>query len=84
MNQRHAVFKRFNFKCNKCECDITNNKFDIDHIGPLATGGTNKADNLQPLCKACHEEKCSDEHESGEYIKKLIQYHLLIITFKQS
>ena len=68
-NQRHAILKRFNFKCNKCQCDITDNKFDIDHIIPLANGGTNKADNLQPLCKPCHGDKCSDEHESGEYIK---------------
>jgi hypothetical protein len=68
-NQRLAILKRFNFKCNKCQCDITDNKFDIDHIIPLANGGTNKADNLQPLCKPCHGDKCSDEHESGEYIK---------------
>ena len=68
-NQRHAVLKRFDFKCNNCKCNIIDDKFDIDHIRPLANGGTNKADNLQPLCKACHGEKCSDKHESGEYIK---------------
>ena len=68
-NQRRAILKRFNFKCNKCQCNIKDNKFDIDHIRPLANGGTNKADNLQPLCKACRGEKCNGEHESGEYIK---------------
>ncbi len=61
--------KRFNFKCNKCECDIKDNTFEIDHIRPLSNGGTNKASNLQPLCKACHGDKCTYEHESGEYIK---------------
>ena len=40
-NQRLAILKRFNFKCNKCECNITDDKFDIDHIRPLANGGTN-------------------------------------------
>jgi 5-methylcytosine-specific restriction protein A len=26
-----------------------------DHIVPLADGGTNETDNLQPLCKRCHD-----------------------------
>jgi hypothetical protein len=68
-SQRQAILKRFNFKCNKCECDIKDNTFEIDHIRPLANGGDNKASNLQPLCKACHGDKCSNEHETGEYIK---------------
>ncbi len=45
------------------------NTYEIDHIRPLANGGDNKASNLQPLCKACHGDKCSNEHETGEYIK---------------
>ena len=68
-NQRHAILKRFDFKCNKCKTCITDNEFDIDHIRPLANGGTNKASNLQPLCNSCHADKCSNEHENGEYIK---------------
>jgi 5-methylcytosine-specific restriction protein A len=30
---------------------------EIDHITPLHKGGSNALDNLQPLCKACHEDK---------------------------
>jgi hypothetical protein len=41
-------------------------KFEIGFIRSLANGGTNKASNLQPLCKAC---QCMNEHEQGEYIK---------------
>ena len=66
-NQRHTILKRFDFKCNNCKCNITDDKFDVDHIRPLANGGTNKASNLHPLCKACHGDKCSNEHEG--YIK---------------
>ena len=36
---------------------------------PLANGGTNKASNLQVPCKASRRDKCSDEQESGEYMK---------------
>ena len=67
--QRQAILKRFDLKCNKCKCCITGNEFDIDHIRSLSNGGTNKASNLQPLCKACNDEIRSSEHENGEYIK---------------
>jgi 5-methylcytosine-specific restriction enzyme A len=29
----------------------------VDHIKPLAEGGTDARDNLQPLCKQCHDMK---------------------------
>ncbi len=34
---------------------------EIDHIIPLAQGGTDQADNLQPICHACHEAKTRTE-----------------------
>ena len=67
--QRAAVLNRFNCKCNICKCTITDDTFEIDHKRSLANGGTNKASNLQALCKSCHKDKCTNEHENGEYIK---------------
>ena len=37
----------------------------IDHIQPLALGGTNETENLQVLCKECHFEKTRAEQEDG-------------------
>lgn len=34
---------------------------EVDHIVPLARGGTNAWRNLQPLCKSCHSRKTARE-----------------------
>lgn len=34
---------------------------EVDHIMPLAKGGTNDHENLQPLCVECHEAKTARE-----------------------
>ena len=36
--------------------------FDLDHITPLADGGTNDPDNLGVICKPCHAIKTADEN----------------------
>ena len=40
-------------ECALCGAPAT----DVDHIVPKRWGGTDDADNLQPLCKACHKRK---------------------------
>lgn len=37
--------------CRKTEPEV---KMTIDHIIPVARGGTNRTDNLQPLCVGCN------------------------------
>ena len=66
---RDAILKRFNNKCNG-ECKgIINDRFEIDHIKPIAQGGKNDDDNLQVLCPSCHKDKTKSEQEDGSYIK---------------
>lgn len=39
---------------NKCQRCGTTDKITVDHIVPLARGGTNDLENLQLLCKLCN------------------------------
>lgn len=43
-----------------------------DHINPLAKGGSSEADNYQPLCAPCHDDKTI--RESGGRPKSVIQF----------
>lgn len=40
-----------------CPCGVPSEH--VDHIVPVVRGGTSERDNLQALCRACHEEKTS-------------------------
>ena len=54
--------------CESCNKALKYKSFQIDHIMPLACGGTNEPDNLQILCKPCHFDKTRGEQENG-YVK---------------
>lgn len=43
-------------KCAVCRVSITKNHH-VDHVIPLALGGSNKKDNLQLLCPSCNRKK---------------------------
>lgn len=60
-----SVLEQFGGKCTHCGSD---EYICIDHIIPLARGGTNTDNNIQPLCRSCNLEK-SDSLESELYAK---------------
>jgi hypothetical protein len=51
------------------DCRKVHEKYQIDHIKPLITGGTNERDNLQALCISCHRDKTVSEKESLEHMR---------------
>ena len=55
---RLTLFLKRKGICTACAQKIEAGKaWDIDHILPLALGGTNEPDNLQILCRSCHKTK---------------------------
>ena len=42
---------------NVCLCCGSSAPLTVDHVIPLARGGTNTIDNIQPLCHACNTRK---------------------------
>lgn len=52
--RRAEVFAR---DPHKCQCCGSTEHLTIDHIIPLARGGSNDLDNLQILCRSCNSRK---------------------------
>ncbi len=59
---RPEVLGRDGYKCQSCGANLMGKKqAHVDHIVPLARGGTNDIDNLQTLCASCHSTKTVKE-----------------------
>ena len=54
---RVDVLKRDNYRCVFCGATSKQTQLQIDHIIPVAKGGSNRIDNLQTLCKDCNRGK---------------------------
>ncbi|GBF78667.1 HNH endonuclease [Aphanothece sacrum] len=54
---RDYVFKRDNYQCKSCGQHQQETCLNIDHIIPLAKGGSNNISNLQTLCQTCNQRK---------------------------
>jgi len=63
---RDIILQRDDFKCVKCN----KQGLEIDHIIPVALGGTNEISNLQTLCSRCHREKTNKDVEKIAKVKK--------------
>lgn len=48
---RLQVLHRDGWQCTRCG---SRQRLEVDHVVPLADGGTDDKDNLRTLCRACH------------------------------
>lgn len=63
---RHQVFQRDGYRCRECGATNKQTRLHVDHIVPVARGGTNDLSNLQTLCEECNKAKYTDEWIGGE------------------
>lgn len=54
---RMMILERDNFTCQYCGRSAPDVILEIDHIVPVAKGGTNKPENLVTACKECNRGK---------------------------
>lgn len=64
---QQACFKRDSWTCVQCGYLGTPNAGDLnaDHVIPRAEGGEDTLENLQTLCRPCHEPKIQAEAARG-------------------
>lgn len=63
--------EKHNFCCAACKSKCS--YFTLDHIIPMSKGGSNNKDNIQPLCKECHEFKGTIETKLKGNKKKRLE-----------
>lgn len=56
---RQQVIRRDHGQCQHCTHPTPG--VEVDHITPIEDGGTDRLDNLQLLCHACHKAKTREE-----------------------
>lgn len=57
-----ALLCHYDYKCRYCQCEVP--PYHIDHVVPIAKGGTNDLDNLAILCPTCNMKKGVMSHEA--------------------
>lgn len=63
---RKRILSRDNHTCQKCGVHRSDNvRLEVDHITPVAEGGTDAEENLQVLCSRCHRRKTRSEIQRG-------------------
>lgn len=67
------IFRAQGGRCAYCRADLNKIKKHVDHIVPLARGGSNRRSNLQYLCQPCNQKKnWKDPNEFARSIGLLI------------
>ena len=55
--QRHYVLNRDSYACRYCQCAITMETANLDHVSPHKYGGPTSVDNLVAACQRCNKAK---------------------------
>ena len=63
---KNYIIEKYGWECVKCG---TKENISIDHITPVAKGGKDEYENMQPLCKSCNSKKnVMDNHKFMNHV----------------
>ncbi|MFE7336709.1 HNH endonuclease [Streptomyces fimicarius] len=62
---RALVGARGGARCARCGSLALAGSVDVDHVQPLARGGQDTDQNVQPLCRDCHRVKTGEDFHGG-------------------
>ena len=80
-NKREIVFKKYDGKCAYCGVPLVKG-WNIDHIKPKASGGSNDLENLNPSCRDCNNYKCNSSLDDFRYYTQKMLNEQLEYLFK--
>lgn len=67
--QRIEILTRDRHKCRYCQCAVTIESANIDHVVPYKYGGLTEIDNLVACCRACNKAKGNNTWEPSANIR---------------
>ncbi len=69
--QRLKVFETASGRCHLCEQRIqVGQKWDVEHVRPLALGGADDESNMKPAHRACHAVKTKEDVAANARAKR--------------
>ena len=63
---RHETLVRDDYRCLECGASNMDTSLEVDHIIPVAQGGTDELKNLQTLCITCNRAKNNRTWKAGQ------------------
>lgn len=82
VSERSAVYTKTEGHCAICGKFVPYTEFTVDHIVPLAKGGSNDLSNLQCTCGVCN--RIKQDILPEELMEKLVEIMLFQVQKKQN
>lgn len=73
--RRLTILGRDRHECVYCTAPLSEETFVLDHVLPVAKGGTNRKHNLVTACESCNGRR--SEREPGEFLRENYRQQLL-------
>lgn len=83
---RYEVLKRDNHTCRYCGGSAPDVKLTVDHVTPIALGGSDKPDNLVAACRDCNAGKSSTSPDAplvADVQQKALEWGSAIARYNQ-